>query len=84
MSNRLWVRQSLFSKWAWMVPKSGSVIGITAGPNDSIIGIGTNHHLYMRKCLTSRWIGPLANGGKVIDIKYGSGGYLYGVGTNKR
>ena len=84
MQNRLWVRQSLFSKWAWMVPKSGSVIGITAGPNGSILGIGTNYRLYNRNCLTSRWTGPLLNDGKVIDVKYGSDGYLYGVGTDKR
>ena len=67
-----------------MVPMSGSVISVTAGPSDSILGIGTNYHLYKRNCLTSRWTGPLANSGRVIDVKYGSDGYLYGVGTNKR
>ena len=84
MRNRLWVRQSLFSKWSWMVPRSGSVTSITIGPRGQIIGVGLNKKLYVRKCLTSRWFGPLRNSGGVIDVKYGSGGYLYGVGTNKR
>ena len=86
MRNRLWLRSKLFSKWSLMVPNSGFVTKIAAGPNkDDIIGIGTDRRLYKRKCFAaSRWVGPLKNSGATIDVKFGSDGYLYGVGTRGR
>ena len=67
-----------------MVPNSGYVTSVAAGPNDEIIGIGTNRRLYKRTCFTSPWVGPLRYSGATIDVKFGSDGHLYGVGADKK
>ncbi len=63
------------------IPNSGSVVSVTALPNGSLLGVGTDKLLWTRSTLNSEWV-QVPNSGHVSSVAVMPDGSILGAGMN--
>ncbi len=63
------------------IPNSGSVVSVTALPNGSLLGVGTDKLLWTRSTLNSEWV-QIPNSGHVSSVAVMPDGSILGAGMD--